>query len=399
MPPLPSPKHAAHPRRRPPLPILASLLLLALPGSCERQPDATFSSEIDPGSPAALPPQIPDTLSAPRLPDLGGGAEVLAQDAVSSIPIDPSKSRRVILCINDLADPRRRLEAGLIQATLLAEGDIDAIVLDAAASHIRQAAQVKEAAALKPDVLLVAPHIADAIATPLALAHAAGIPIVCLDNPPPGGSFTALVAVDNTALGRLAGQFVRQALERKQAEEDAPYPSARVVFLRGTMEDDVSQQRLDGFLESIGDLPHVSLVHDAPGFWEAGQGAARFLEALRLQAPFEVVVACNDFMAVGAAAAARAQGVDGTTLFLGVDATAGPGGGLDALRKSRFNASISHPLLAPAAAGLILQILAGQEPPRETFLEPAIITRATAEEIYEEQTAALFGLFPQPSAD
>jgi ABC-type sugar transport system substrate-binding protein len=84
------------------------------------------------------------------------------------------------------------------------------------------------------------PNVQDA----LQEAVDAGIEVVLVDNDIPGWEGkTSLVATDNLAGGRLAGEFMAEQLE----------PGDTVAVLEGVAGAPSLQERVDGFLEGLGD--------------------------------------------------------------------------------------------------------------------------------------------------
>ena len=82
----------------------------------------------------------------------------------------------------------------------------------------------------KPDLLIVAPNERAALTAVMGQAMEAKIPVICLERDILQPNYTTYVHSDNVAIGRLAGQFIVDALKQKYGQ-----PKGNVVAMRGLL--------------------------------------------------------------------------------------------------------------------------------------------------------------------
>ncbi len=254
---------------------------------------------------------------------------------------------------------------------------------DAAGDANQQASQLDQALTDKPLAIVFTPVRADSLAPAIAKATQEGrtmlIGLGAASAKLPG---VISLQVDQHGLGRMAGELVVQALQRKAQAEGKNEAHGRVVELRGDDEDDSdSGQRHAGFLEVLSKQPGIILVHDAAGQWSRKGGQERTTEALRLQSRFEIIYAHNDAMALGASSALGEHRSD--VMIIGTDGYRGQEGGYSLVNQGDIDASIYQPVLVDLALKIIQR--RSEEPTfiaKPTYrVAPAVITPKTVDEI------------------
>jgi ribose transport system substrate-binding protein len=102
------------------------------------------------------------------------------------------------------------------------------------------------------DGICLAPLDADALVRPVREAGRGGIPVVIFDSGlnAPKEDFTSFVATDNFRGGQLAGETMAKELGGK----------GNVFLLRYNKGSESTQQREDGFLESIAAFPDIKIL-------------------------------------------------------------------------------------------------------------------------------------------
>lgn len=254
---------------------------------------------------------------------------------------------------------------------------------DAAGDANQQASQLEQALTDKPLAIVFTPVRADSLAPAIAKATQEGrtmlIGLGAASAKLPG---VISLQVDQHGLGRMAGELVVQALQRKAQAEGKNEAHGRVVELRGDDEDDSdSGQRHAGFLEVLSKQPGIILVHDAAGQWSRKGGQERTTEALRLQSRFEIIYAHNDAMALGASSALGEHRSD--VMIIGTDGYRGQEGGYSLVNQGDIDASIYQPVLVDLALKIIQR--RSEEPTfiaKPTYrVAPAVITPKTVDEI------------------
>lgn len=281
----------------------------------------------------------------------------------------------------------------LVLTRLLAEADarLNLVLHPADGKAARQLQQLRAAVREKPDFLLVDPLDATTLAAPLADLRQAGTRVIGLGEAAMKLDCDTVLLCPQKELGRLAGDLVRRALERRAQELGLPVPEGRVVQIRGDEEAAVGQARDDAFRAELAKTPGLVLVHDAPGFWTREQAAERVREALRLQGAFEAVYAHDDLMAAGVIEALPAD-MRENVLVVGTDGHGGRAGGYTLVNAGVLDASIYQPLLVDYAVQLILKSLREPafRPKPQYVLNPRTVTPRELDDI------RLNGMSPYP---
>src|SRR5690606_20818785 len=89
---------------------------------------------------------------------------------------------------------------------------VELIVLDSQDDPATEAANMEDLIAQGVDAILVNPTDSDAIVPSIEAANAAGIPVFTVDRGASGGEVVAHIASDNVAGGRLAAEYLCNAL-------------------------------------------------------------------------------------------------------------------------------------------------------------------------------------------
>src|SRR5436190_21819893 len=98
--------------------------------------------------------------------------------------------------------------------------DVKLAISDAQQDNSKQIAQVETFIRQKPDLLIVAPNERAALTAVMGQAMAAGIPVICLERDILQPNYTTYIHSDNTAIGRLAGQFIVDSLTKKHGKPE-----------------------------------------------------------------------------------------------------------------------------------------------------------------------------------
>jgi ribose transport system substrate-binding protein len=98
-----------------------------------------------------------------------------------------------------------------------------------------------------------------------------------------------------------------------------------------------STERIGGFLDAFAQFPGMEIVATLPTEWNVDTGNTAMTDMLQAHPEIEVVVAANDYIAIGAAAAAQAAGRDDILIF-GND---GDTTGLEDIANERWTATVN----------------------------------------------------------
>jgi ribose transport system substrate-binding protein len=182
----------------------------------------------------------------------------------------------------------------------------------------RQVALVEEMIAQQVDAIVIAPADSKALIPVLKRAQAAGVIVVDIDNKLDSEVLAdaaveiPFVGPDNRSGARQVGEYLAQQLQA----------GAQVALLEGIPTSFNSQQRRQGFEEAM-TAAEIEIVATQSAQWEMGI-ANQVASAILSEHPqLDAILACNDSMALGALAAAKAAGRAGDVKIVGFDNISG----------------------------------------------------------------------------
>ena len=222
----------------------------------------------------------------------------------------------------------------------------------------RQMAQIRALVAEGVDLLIVSPNQSHTITPAIEEAFDAGVPVILFDRKIDSDKYTAFIGADNVRVGRILGDYLADILDGK----------GRVVEIQGLRESSPAAERHKGFAEALAAHPGLELVASDYGDWLQEGGARVMARWMEEGLAFDAVFGQNDRMARGAWEALGKP--DGLPL-LGVDAL--PEGGLQDVLDGVLTATYIYPTRGDLVMKLAVDILSGNEYPRETMLESALV--------------------------
>jgi ribose transport system substrate-binding protein len=238
-------------------------------------------------------------------------ASLAGEMAEESIPVDLRLVQKftIGLSVSTLNNPFFVTLVDGAQAAADAAG-ADLIVLDAQDDSATEAANIDDLIAQGVDAILINPTDSDAIVPSILAANDAGIPVFTVDRNASGGDVVSHVASDNVAGGRLAAEFLCDALGG----------SGSVVELEGIPGTSAARDRGAGFNAYMEEeCMGVEIVARQTANFNRAEGLTVFENILQAQDSIDGVFAHNDEMILGAIEAASAAGSEGIT-FVGFDA-------------------------------------------------------------------------------
>ncbi len=166
-------------------------------------------------------------------------------------------------------------------------------------------------------VLIVTPSGSREIASAVAKANRAGVPVIVVDtrvDPKAAADnnlkIASFIGSDNYEGGRLAGEHLAASTGGK----------ARIAVLEGIPGHETGDSRLRGFRDALQKHPGMTIVGSQPANWERDQGFTVFQNMLQAHPDIDALFACNDLMALGAVEAIAAAGRSGRIRVVGFDA-------------------------------------------------------------------------------
>jgi signal transduction histidine kinase/DNA-binding response OmpR family regulator/cellobiose-specific phosphotransferase system component IIB len=226
-----------------------------------------------------------------------------------------------------------------------------------------QVKQIKELSAQNIDILLVSPNEAEPLTSIIEEIYNKGIPVVIIDRKINSDMYTAFVGADNVEIGRMAGNYVSNLLA----------PNSSVIEIIGLKGSTPSIERRDGFAESLKANPRVRLKAQIYGNWLKDKSEEELLRIKDLLSPTDIVFAQNDPMALGAYDIYKKLGMEKTARFIGVDALAGPGGGIDLVSEKKLKATLLNPTGGEEAIQIAFKILNKEQFNKENTLSTVVI--------------------------
>jgi ribose transport system substrate-binding protein len=281
------------------------------------------------------------------------------------------------------AEPYRTAQNQLMQRLFDQKGDVQLVIADAQQDNSKQIAQIETFIREKPDLLIVAPNERAPLTEVMGRALAAGIPVICLERDIAQPNYTTFIGADNVAIGKMAGEFIVDALTRKNGR-----PQGNVVEIRGLLGVEAEMERYNGAHEITKAYHGIRFVHEAVADWLQSNARERMLEILRAEPSIDVVYAHNDPMAIGAYLAARDLGRDKQMTFIGIDGLGGPAGGIKKVMDGVLAVTFYYPLCVDKAVEIGEHMLRDSafRPDKQYILQPEKITAANASQMYDKLT-------------
>ena len=188
---------------------------------------------------------------------------------------------------------------------------VELVVVDAQDDPAQEATNIEDLIQRGVDALLINPTDADAIVPSIQKANEAGIPVFTVDRGAAGGEVVSHIASDNVAGGRLAAEFLCEALGS----------AGSVVELEGIAGTSAARDRGQGFNDYMSsDCTGVEIVAKQTANFNRAEGLSVFENILQAQPEIDGVFAHNDEMILGALEAAEAAGRAEEIVFVGFDA-------------------------------------------------------------------------------
>lgn len=188
--------------------------------------------------------------------------------------------------------------------------DAKLIVVDAQDDSAKMTAGIEDLINKKVSAILVNPTDSDAVVPAIQKANEAGIPVFTVDRGANGGTVVAHIASDNVAGGKMAAEFLCQAINGQ----------GNVVELQGIAGTSAARDRGQGFNDYMAaNCKDAKIVAQQTANFNRDEGLTVFENILQAQPDIAGVFAHNDEMVLGAIQAAEAANRTGI-VFVGFDA-------------------------------------------------------------------------------
>ena len=229
------------------------------------------------------------------------------------------------------------------------------------------------------DAIVIAPIVEDGWDDVLQEAADAGIPVVLEDRTvsAPDDLYASWVGLDFKKEGVMAGEWAAETFG------DTP---TKMVVLEGTTGSAPANDRAAGFDEAVEGTAIEKIDSQTGDFTRDGGKTVMegFLQKYGADG-IDLVYAHNDDMALGAIEAIEAAGAEpGVDIqIVSIDAVKD---GMQALVDGTINYIVEcNPLLGELAAGLVKDVLAGEEVEKEVYVEDQTFTQEQAAEVIDSR--------------
>lgn len=235
-------------------------------------------------------------------------------------------------------------------------------------NNLHQIEDIKYFIHKKVDLLIVAPNEADAITPVIEQAFDADIPVVLVDRKIRSNKYTAYVGANNYEIGKQVGNYIINRLHGK----------GNIIEITGLHGSTPAVERHKGMMESLKNAPEIKIIASADAGWFKDKAENLLDSILAHHTDIDLVFAQNDRMAIGAFQAAAAQGREKDILFVGIDAVAGKGFGIESVAGGEMDATFIYPTGGDNVVQTAMAILQGKPYDKEINLSTALVDKSNA---------------------
>ena len=145
-------------------------------------------------------------------------ASSLAAGAVTVHAEEEKKDKYVIgMSQCNLGEPWRVAMNDQIAMAAEKYPEFEVVFADAAQDNSKQIADIENFVQMGVDLIIASPNEATPLTNAVSSAYDAGIPVILLDRKIDGDKYTQFIGADNVDMGRVAGEYVAEALREPPA--------------------------------------------------------------------------------------------------------------------------------------------------------------------------------------
>ena len=258
------------------------------------------------------------------------------------------KEKRYLIGVSQCSDDEWRDKLNKeISLEAMFRGNIDVLFRSANDNNAKQAEDILYFIKKKVDLMIISPNESAPVTPAVEMAYKSNIPVIISDRKIYSDKYTAFVGPDNYEIGVLAGEFIAKYLKGR----------GKIVEIKGTEGASPTIERHEGFMSVISKYKDIEIVYQASGIYLESIGEKKMEEALSLNPEIDLVFAHNDRMAKGAYKAVKAAGREKEIPFVGIDALAEEGYGVDMILQDILVASFVNPTGGDKIMELAMNIL------------------------------------------
>lgn len=246
-----------------------------------------------------------------------------------------------------------------VDEAIKALGDqVEATVLDGQSNAEKQVSQAENFIAQKVDAIIMNPISFDGCAPAVTAASKAGIPLVTLITLVNSDKVSSHSGSDHKESGIIEAEAVAKYLNGK----------GNVVVLEGVMGIDAQIKRLEGYKEVFAKYPGIKIVAQNTAAWQRDKALSLVENWLQSGKQFDVVLAENDNMAMGALKAVEDHKLLDKIKVFGID---GDNDALQAVKDGRLQATVFQDAKGQAYQAVEAAMkLARKEPVEKQYIIP-----------------------------
>jgi ABC-type sugar transport system substrate-binding protein len=182
-----------------------------------------------------------------------------------------------------------------------AKHDFKLVTTNANGDPAQQVTDIQNLVSRGVDYIILTPADGKAIEPAIKAADAADIPVITVPDRVEA-SVTQTIAMDEVDTGTQAGNYIVQALEKKNGK-----PEGNVVHIEGISGIPSAEARKEGFRSVIDEYPGIKVVASQDGGYDTDQSNKLMVDILQANPDIDAVFATNDAEAIGVTSAMKSQ--------------------------------------------------------------------------------------------
>ncbi len=286
----------------------------------------------------------------------------------SSTSLDLQKKYTVAFAQDTLENDFRLNQVKMVHHALSKYPNIRFVYSNAKASTSLQIKQIEDFIYQNVDLLITSPYNEFATTDVVAKAYRSGIPVIMIDRTVQGNEYTTYIHPDNKQIARDAAEFLAKQLDYK----------GRVLLLKGVPSADSTRKRTEGFYEIMRRYPNIEVIEYVANYLrrDALIGVDTLLQN---NEHFDAIMSQSDSMLIGARLALKAHHIDPKSLItVGIDYIKAA---QYAIRSGDQTSSFVYALGAQESADIAIQILSGNEVPKEIIIDTLQVTKENVDAV------------------
>ena len=279
------------------------------------------------------------------------------------------QQRRYVIGVSQCSDDEWREQMNReITREALFYPEAEVVFRSAGDDNKRQIHDIELLMRNKVDLLVVSPNEADAITPVIEKAYSKGIPVILVDRKIHSNQYTAYIGADNYTIGYNVGEYIASRLQGK----------GRVVEVTGLRGSTPAAERHRGMTDALREYPDIWVTASVDAGWRRDRARLVFDSLLTHAPEIDMVFAHNDRMAAGAYEAAVKYGREKEMLFVGIDALAGEGYGVEQVASGQLDATFIYPTGGDRVMQTAMAILTGKPYEHDVALSSALVNKGNA---------------------